>query len=425
MSVASSMSGLWNRLTAPAKVLSRYIWTGRTDAGVYVDANSALKTATVWACVTYLSRTVAQLPWRVMREGANGGEPASTHPADYLIHKRPNIEMGSFTFRQTLTWWAVMRGNGYAEIERDNRGAPYALWPLHPDRVEAKRDESGTLYYRAWNGGNTAFVDIDAQDMLHVRGFGDGAVGVSVIEYAAQSIGWAQATQIFGSTFFGEGMNPSGIVEVTKTLSGPAMEILREEVERVYKGPKGKRTAILDNGTKFNKIATAPNDAQFVETRQHQIEEICRWFGVPPHKVMHLLYATFSNIEHQSIEVVVDSITPWVKIWEEESDFKLFGYQNRMGFYTKMNLKGLLRGDAVSRADFASKAWAIGGMTINDFLRSEDMPTIGKEGDVRFVPANFMTLERAIALGHTGMTPSGQQNLPVAPAAPDTTTTGD
>lgn len=412
------MAGLWNRLTAPARIVRRWFHSGRTDAGVYIDADNAQQDATVWAARQYLSRTVAQLPWRVMRETANGGEPAPSSPADWLIHKRPNPEMGSFTFRETLQSWAIMHGNGYAEIERDNRGAPYALWPLHPSRVEPKRDDAGVLFYRVRDANGGGFVDVDAMDIFHVRGYGDGPVGVSVIEFAAQSIGWARATQIFGSTFFGEGMNPSGVVEYDKKLSGPAMEILREELDQVYKGPRGKRTAILDAGMKFTKLAVQPNDAQFIETRQHQVEEVCRWFGVPPHKVMHLLHANFASIEHQSIEVVVDAITPWAKIWEDEADYKLFGPQNRQGFYTKMNLTGLLRGDMAARAAFYTQGFLMGGLTINDYLRSEDRPTIGKPGDVRFVPANMMTLERAIALGQTTPTPAGQQDLPLPPTPP-------
>lgn len=398
MSFVSRLAGVWNRLTQAAQVgVRRVINFGRTDAGVRVDADSALKTATVWACVQYLSRQIAQLSWRVYREAPDGGlTPAPTQPADWLLHKRPNREMGSFTFRQTMMGWAVRWGNAYAEIERDNRGAAYALWPLHPTRVKPMRDQAGVLFYRVWNP-DTSYVDMDAADVLHIRGFGDGEIGVNVIEYASQSIGWAQATEIFGSSFFAQGMNPSGIVEVQKALSPEAMKLLRKDLGEIYKGPKGERTAILDAGMKFNKVATAPNDAQFIETRQHQVEEICRWFGVPPHKVMHLLRSTFGNIEQQSIEVVVDSLTPWVKIWEEEADYKLFGVQNRMGFCTKMNLKSLLRGDSAARAQFYKNLWGIGGITINGILRGEDENPIGPAGDVRFVPVNYTTLDRAIA----------------------------
>jgi len=128
---------------------------------------------------------------------------------------------------------------------------------------------------------------------------------------------------------------------------------------------------------------------------QHQVEAICRWFAVPPHKVMHLLRAHFTNIEHQSIEVVVDSITPWAKIWEEEADYKLFG-ANRQNLHTKMNLRGLMRGDNASRAAYYKTMFEL-GVTINQILAFEDMAGIGADGDVQFVSNNVQTLERAIA----------------------------
>jgi HK97 family phage portal protein len=398
-STANAIRGVWNRVTAPLRIVDRVIRGGRTPAGVWIDAESALKNATVWACVQYRSKTLAQLPWRVMREDPRlGCVPAPTHPADWLLNKRPNPEMGAFTFRQTLLAWVLLHGNGYAEIERDNRGAPYALWPLHPSRVKPFRREDGSLAYRVWNEGG-GFVDLDAMDVFHVRGLGDGIVGKSVIDYAAESIGWARATEIFGSTFFGEGMNPSGVVETPKPLSGPAMAVLREELKRLYAGVKGERTVILDNGMKFSRLAMPMDEAQFIETRQHQVDEICRWFSTPPHKAMNLLRATFTNIEHQSIEVVTDVVLPDVKLFEEEADFKLFGPQNRGGFYTKVFLQALLRGDNASRAQFYKDMVGMGVMSINEVRQLEDMNPIGAQGDVRFVPVNMMTLERAIAQG--------------------------
>ena len=386
-----------NRLTGWDRTISnsRVIYTGRTSAGIYVDAENALKNATVWACVQYLTRTVGQLPWHCYLRDAKGN--ATVAPAggvDWLINTRPNPEMGAFTWRQLMLGHVLLRGNAYAEIQRDQRGVPSALWPLHPDRVCARRREDGTLYYEVWNSnGNT---ELNAMDVFHVRGLGDGPVGYSVIAYAAESIGWAQATEVFGSTFFGNGMNPSGVITASEGISTPeALDELRSEAKRLYSGPKGQRTAIFDAGIKYEKISTNPNDGQFIETRQHQVEEICRWFGVPPHKVMHLLRATFSNIEHQSIEVVVDAVTPWARVFEQEADYKLFGASNRQGFYTKMSLQALLRGDAASRGKFYQVMQQM-GMTINQILALEEMNGIGPDGDVPFVSNNVQTLENAI-----------------------------
>lgn len=411
-SLANGLRGLgvalWNRVTGPALVGNRVVYGGRNPAGVYVDAETALRNAVVWACVQYLSKTIGQLPWRVHRpKTAGGSEIADSNRVDYLLHTRPNPEMGAFSFRQTLMFWALRYGNGYAEIERDLRGGAYWLWPIHPSRVcPRRRPDTGELYYEVWNhsGGMT---ELDAADMYHVRGFGDGPVGVNVIEYAAPSIGWAQATELFGSTFFSEGMNPSGIVSQTAALSAPALDSLRKELRKLYSGPRGERTVILDKGMTFEKLATNPNDAQFIETRQHQVAEICRWFGVPPHKVMHLLQATFSNIEHQSIEVVVDSITPWAMIFEQEADFKLFGAGNRQNLYTKMNMRGLMRGDNASRGAYYKDRFYTGSITPNQIKAYEDEEPMGPEGDVYFIPVNMQTIDRAIAAPVTPAPPAG------------------
>lgn len=387
---------IWNRVISGWSEItsSRVVHAGRTAAGVYVDADTALKNATVWACVQYLTKTLGQLPWHVYTRDQQGNTSVSAAAGvDYLLNTRPNPEMGSFTWRQIMLNHVLLRGNAYAEIQRDNRGVAIALWPIHPDRVVARRRESGELYFEVWNSsGNT---ELPIGDMFHVRGLGDGPVGYSVIAYAAQSIGWAQATEVFGSTYFGEGMNPSMIIETPKGLSEAGMKRMRADLDKLYKGPKGQRTAILDAGMKATKLGTNPNDSQFIETRQHQVEEICRWFGVPPHKVMHLLRATFSNIEHQSIEVVVDAITPWARVFEQEADYKLWP-ANRQGFYTKLSLQALLRGDNASRLTFYKGLAHDLGVPLNRILALEELNGIGPDGDVSLISNNVQTLRHAI-----------------------------
>lgn len=401
---------------------SRIISTGRTLAGVYVDADTALKNATVWACVQYLTKAVGQLPWHVMSKQNGDSVVASSHPVDWLLNKRPCPDMGSFTWRQAMLGVALTRGNAYAEIQRDNRGVPIALWPIHPERVCVRRGENGALEYEVWNSGGN--VVLQAEDMFHVRGFGDGAVGYGVIEYAAQSIGWAQATEVFGSTSFGEGMHPSLLVKTKWGLTEPAMQALRADLDRLYKGPRGQRTAILDADMDATPITSNFVDSQFIETRQHQVEEICRWFGVPPHKVMHLLRSTFSNIEHQAIEVVVDSVTPWVRIFEEEADYKLFGALNRLNLYTKMSVQALLRGDNASRMQFYKGLMEL-GVPLNRILALEDMNGLGPDGDVSFVSNNVQTLDRAIRGQPVRTVPRPGDSLPDNTAADVAADSGD
>ena len=385
-----------NRLTSSGTEQSsvgRFFLGARTPAGTFVNHDRSLQNATVWACVQYLTKAVAQLPWRVVRESNNGDvERVTSSPVDTMLNQRPNPEMGAFTWRQTMLGHALLWGNGYAEIQRDNAGRALYLWPIHPSRVSPRHDANNVLYYKVWNGVG-GWIDLDASNMFHLKGFGEGPVGYNVVEYAAQSIGWAQATELFGATFFGEGMNPSGVIEMEKSLNADGLKILKEELKK-FRGAGGEKTFFLDKGMKWTPVSRAPNEAQFIETRQHQIEEICRWFGVPPHKVMHLARATFSNIEHQSIEVVVDSVVPWVKAFEQEANYKLFG-QNRNNLLTKMNLNGLLRGDSTARAELYKSLFMVGAASPNMILRLENMNTIGPDGDKHFVPVNMVPIELA------------------------------
>lgn len=401
---------------------SRVPYNQRTIAGVQITPDSAVTIATVWAALRYLSQTPAPLPWHVMRDGSRGAEIMSSHPVDWLLNKRPNPEWSSFQFRETLIHWALRWGNGYAEIEPDQLGRPFALWPIHPDRTLACRatvdsystagDEipKGALYYEV-NNGTEGKVVIAASRMYHVRGFGEGPVGVNVIHYAAQSLGWARAAQLFGAAFFGNGMNPAGVVINKKPLKPEGLKRQKAEFEEIYKGsPRAHRTAFLDNDTDWKPISFNARESQLIDVHQHLVEEICRWFGVPPHKVMHLLRATFSNIEHQSIEVVVDSITPWVKRFEDEADFKLFG-QNRQNLYTKINLRALLRGDFKSQNEGLEVARRNGVINADEWREYLDMTKMpeGDGGDKYIMQSNNTTLERIgeeVVVTPTPATPS-------------------
>lgn len=371
-----------------------YFHHRKTAAGVYVTPDNAMTQAAVWACITYLSRMIAQLPWPVLLPNKDGGaDQQPTHPVTWLLNTRPCPDYGSFNWRQLMLGHALLYGNAYAEIERDIRGVASALWPIHPSRVFVKRGSDGTLVYQVTNRGSQT-VDMFNNEIFHVRGFGDGPVGFSVIEFAAQTIGWAQATELFGSSYFGEGMNPSGVITVQKGLSPAAMSHLRKELQSLYYGPKGEKTAILDAGMEWKSISSDPEKGQFVSTMQHQVEQICRFFGVPPHKIQHMLRSTFSNVEAQNTEVVIDSLVPWARVFEDEANYKIFG-QNRLGYYTKLQINGLLRGDSASRAQLYKALFEMGALTSNDILRLEDRNPIGKDGDVRFVSNNVQTMENA------------------------------
>lgn len=383
------------KATEPQHPDDKRFWQSpKTAGGVVVNPDTAVTVAAVWACLRYLSQTVAVLPWHVMQDGDKGAEVQKTHPFDRLLYKRPNPEWSSFQFRETLTHWALRWGNGYAEIERDVLGRPIALWPIHPDRVQIKRNlETRALYYEVSNGVDGKSF-LAPEEMFHIRGFGEGPVGVNVIEYAAQSIGWAKAAQIFGAAFFGNGATPTTVVMNKNPISLEALELQRKEFENLYKGPwRSNKTAFLDNEAEIKSIGVDAQKSQLIQTHQHLIEEICRWFGVPPHKISHLLRATFSNIEHQAIEVVVDSVSPWVKRFEDEADYKLFG-RNPFKYYTKMNMRALLRGDTNTRISYYEGMIRIGAYSPNRVLELEDENTIGPDGDIHTMQSQNVTLER-------------------------------
>lgn len=377
----------------------RVLMTDASSGGVAfpVAGDAALKQATVWACVGYLSRTVAQLPWRVLREDDSGvGHIVATHPVARLLSVRPHADYTPFGFKELMVARAALRGNAVAVIHRNGRGEPESIEPVHPDRVSFERDDAGRMVYMiSMDDGSRE--PYSADNIMHIRGFGDGAVGLDVASYAAGSVGWARATEIFGTRWFANGTNPSGVLAVKRSLTPEGKRVLEEELAQKYQGAaNGSRTLIVDGDMDYRPLLASPEAAQLLETRQHQVEEVCRWFGVPPHKVMHLLRATFSNIEHQSIEVVVDSITPWCLRLEQEADYKLLNSRRSFGLYTKLDTKGLLRGDYKSRQEGLQIMRRNGVITADQWAALEDMPPPGAAngGDKYIVEGNMVELSR-------------------------------
>lgn len=369
---------------------------GLPPAGVPVDEQTALRFGAVWSCVKVISETVMTLPWGVLlRNGANR-EPAPDHPVDALLRRRPNLEMPANAFKSTITAHALLQGNGYAEIERNGRGDPLALWLLDPRRTDLDRDKSGQLYYKS-RDEHGRVTEIPPEDVFHLRGPSyDGLVGMSVVGLARDSISAAMAVERFGATFFGNGAIPGGLIshEAESKLKGfdtAGLQNFYESWEKRLKGSgRAHKVMYIDPGLKYQAMSIDPDDAQFIATRKLSIPEICRWFRVPPHKVMDLEKATFTNIEHQSREFLEDAIMPWLVRFEEEANSKLLAGD----YYSKFSVQAALRGDSQARGDYFQKLLDRGVLTINDVRSLEDMNGIGPLGDMRMVPLNMTTLER-------------------------------
>ena len=387
----------------------------RSSARVLVNEDTALSYAAFWAAVRLISETMACLSWHVHRRLRNGGSELQTdNPIDRLIHVQPNPEMCSFTFRELMQSWVLTWGNGYAEIQRDERGRPVALWPIEPWRVEAGHTENGSeIVYEVTNQSSDKVV-LPARDVLHIKGMSpDGLRGYSVIAIAREAVGLGIATERFGASFFGNGSRPAGVLEYPNTLSPEALERLRESWEMVHKGAgNANKTAILENGVTFKPMAIPPNDAQFLETRKFQIDEIARIFRIPPHLLGSLDRATFSNITEQNVEWS-RSIIPWAKRWEQESTRKLLG---RNALFTRMNLDTLLRGDIKTRYEAYKVGREWGWLSANDILRLEDKNPIGPNGDIYLVPMN-MTLPEKIGADPPAPKPPPAVPVPEQPEA--------
>jgi HK97 family phage portal protein len=395
------LSGFLKSRASPKNTLygSAYsFFFGGTASGKTVNERTAMQTTAVYACVRILAETIASLPLNVYRSTDSGKEKAIDHQLYYLLHDEPNPEMTSFVFRETLMSHLLLWGNAYAQIIRDGRGKVLALYPLLPDRMTVDRTTEGQLYYEYRR--DTGYVILRPEDILHIPGLGfDGLVGYSPIAMAKNAIGMAIATEEYGGKFFANGASPGGVLEHPGVVKEPAR--IRESWNAVYQGSgNAHRVAVLEEGMKFQPIGIPPEQAQFLETRKFQTEEICRIFRVPPHLVANLDKATFSNIEHQSISFVVHTIRPWLVRLEQGMNKALLSPSEKGRYFVGFVVDGLLRGDYASRMQGYAIGIQNGFLSPNDVRTLENMNTI-EHGDVYAMNGNMLKLEDVGAYANT------------------------
>lgn len=377
------------RRTNTDRPTERIWFSPRTATNITVNHDTALNYAAVWAAVRCITESLSQMSWHVFAQKKDARERQAMHPVDWMLSVQTNPELPAFTFRETMLAWALTWGNGYAEIERDMAGRAVAMWPIAPDRIAVDRTAAGQLVYDIRNRyqANTVLLP---SDIFHLHGLGfDGSQGYSVIALARQSIGMGLAAEEYGARFFGNDARPSGILEHPAALKPEAAQRIKDDWQKIYAGTGRHSVAVLEEGMKYNRIGLSNEDAQFLQTRRFQVQEIARWFRVPPHKIGDLERATFSNIEHQAIEFVVDCLVPWAVRLEQEANAKLFG-ANRQTLFTKMNVASLLRGDQSSRFSAYATGRQWGWLSVNDIRRLEDMnPLPPHLGDVFLTPTNM------------------------------------
>ncbi len=384
---------------------------GGSTSGKSVTERSSMQMTAVYACVRILSEAIAGLPLHLYRYKEDGGKEQAVDTNLYrLLHDEPNPEMTSFVFRETLMTHLLLWGNAYAQIIRNGKGEVIALYPLMPNKMSVDRDEKGQLYYTysraneeaATMTGNT--VTLKPSDVLHIPGLGfDGLVGYSPIAMAKNAIGMAIACEEFGAKFFANGAAPSGVLEHPGTIKDPAK--VRDSWNSTFGGSANSgKVAVLEEGMKYTPISISPEQAQFLETRKFQINEIARIFRVPPHMVGDLEKSSFSNIEQQSLEFVKYTLEPWVVRWEQSLARALLSPTEKPTFFFKFNLEGLLRGDYQSRMTGYATARQNGWMSANDIRELENMDRIPAEegGDLYLINGNMLPLKKAGAYAETG-----------------------
>lgn len=382
---------------------SRPLFWGGSSSGTYVSETTAMQTSAVYACVRVIAEAIASLPLHVYRYEDDGAKIVPEHRLNKLLYNLPNPDMTSFVLRETMMAHLLIYGNAYVQILRDGGGRIAALYPLLPNKMDVSRDEkTREIYYTYWRDRDetrprekSGGVVLTRDDVLHIPGLSfDGMVGYSPIALAKNAIGLSMATEHYGAGFFANSANPGGILEYPGTLKDH--EKIRAAWESLYKGSgRGNRLAVLEDGLTFKQVSIPPEQAQFLETRKFQLNEIARIFRVPPHMIGDLEKSSFSNIEQQSLEFVKYTVDPWVVRLEQAMCQSLLSPSEQDRYFIKFNLDGLLRGDYETRM----KGYAIGiqngFLSPNDARRLENMNLIPAErgGDRYMVNGNMIDIE--------------------------------
>jgi len=360
----------------------------KSDTGESVNLSTSLQYSPVWRATNLISRDVAKLPVLIYKRVGEGKERATDHPAYRLLRRKPNAEMTSFVFRQTMMGHVLLEGNAYAYITRDGAGRPIELIPLMPNETYPVR-ENGRLWYVTSVGGSLR--KLDASSVLHFKGLGyDGLCGYSVIQVAKQSLGLGMAVSKFGRILFKNNARPSVVLEHPGKLEQSAVQELRQSWERMHQGlDNAHRTAILTNGMKAHILSFNAEDSQFLQTRQFEIREVANWFGVPPHKLGDTTRTAFASLEQENQAYLDEALDGWLVVIEEETYEKLLSEEEKDGdtHVIEFMRQALVRADMTTR--FAAYATAINNrfMSPNEARSRENLnPYDG--GDEFLVPLN-------------------------------------
>ena len=363
---------------------------GEANSGVHVDENNALCVGAVFACVSRLSETIGSLPIILYKRDGKGKTRATNKKLYSILHDLPNESMTAMTFKETLMTHCLLYGHAFAEIVRNGAGEVQALYPIMPYRVQIKIKNNKTYYFINLPDGKQKILSqrqVFYMPWLTVNGI----EAYRPVMLAREIIGLSMATESFSAKYFKNGTNTGGVVEHPAKLSDPAFNRLKKSMQESYEGlGNAHRMLLLEEGMKFQKIIIPPNDSQMLESRKHQVEEIARFYNVPPHIIQDLSRATFSNIEEQGVYYAVHSIRPWAIRWEQAIYRCLLSEIDRREYFAELMIDALMRGNIESRY----KAYAVGRqwgwLSINDIRNKENMDPITQDGgDIYLMPLNM------------------------------------
>lgn len=395
-------------MTNPANWLLEFAGGRKTTAGVSVTELKAMGVSSVFACVRNLAEDEAKLPLPIYEELPDGSrEKRKDHAAYAVLNYEANPEMTAFNARQAITACAALYGCGYGEIIRKG-SSTVGLVPLHPSQVTARYDDDQQLYYEIRGRNGTFDKTLYPHNVFELPGFGvNGILGEMIAKTGKESIGLCIAADQFASSFFGNGVNVGGILSHPGSPDKKQRKAIRDSFAKVHKGEgKGNKLMLTWDGITFTPTAVEPDKAQAVESRQFQVEEVARWFRMPPDKIGHLLRTKGWNTQEiANIAYLTDTLMSWFVRWEQEVRRKLIAPSDRKTMYAEHLTDALLRVDAKTRSIIHQVDFRNGNLTLDEWAKQENnRPPGGELGRTRWVMANMVPAEKLL------VAPTGAKN---------------
>ncbi|MGR3813413.1 MAG: phage portal protein [Cognatishimia activa] len=355
-----------------------------SDSGESVSETSAMALSTVWACVRLIAGTTGSLPLEVRIKQTDGHYQRSTdHPLARVLHDRPNADQTALDFWEFAAASIELQGDCIARRVKSGSRL-VSLVPAIADNVDRRRKPDGRIWY-SWSEGSDHF-ELPEDEILHIRGFGGNALrGLSTLRFAHNAVGLARSIDRSAGSFFKNGMQPGGAIRFEDFLTAEQRDIANKEMVDKFIGARNAgRPMVLEGGASWEELSIKPEDAQMLEARRFSVEEICRFFGVPPHMVGHTEKSSSwgKGLEQQTLGFVMYTLRSRLKRIEKSVEQQLLTPQDKSkGVAIKFNLEGLLRGDSAGRASFYREMTQIGALTINEVRGLEGLPPVSG-GDV-------------------------------------------